>query len=137
MLFLDQGYWPDAGLTPPSSEALIKDIEMAKALRFNGCRKHQKVEDSRFHYWADRVGWLVWGEMGNAYEFGHEFVDRMNGEWTEAVKRDINYPCVITWTPVNESSTLGVYLAENYNIYHLETFTYHDDFDNIFLIQKT
>ncbi|KAJ6134872.1 hypothetical protein N7512_000032 [Penicillium capsulatum] len=103
MLFLDQGYWPNTGLTPPSSDALKKDIEMAKALGFNGCRKHQKVEDPRFHYWADRVGWLVWGEMANAYEFGSDYVDRMNSEWTEAVKRDINHPCVITWTPVNES----------------------------------
>ena len=103
MLFLDQGYWPDTGLTPPSSEALKTDIEMAKALGFNGCRKHQKVEDPRFHYWADRVGWLVWGEMANAYVFGSDYIDRMNSEWTEAVKRDINHPCVITWTPVNES----------------------------------
>ncbi|KAJ5647049.1 hypothetical protein N7490_003421 [Penicillium lividum] len=103
MLFLDQGYWPDTGLTPPSSEALRADIEMAKALGFNGCRKHQKVEDARFQYWADRLGWLVWGEMANAYEFGADYVERMDAEWVEAVKRDINHPCIVTWTPVNES----------------------------------
>jgi beta-galactosidase/beta-glucuronidase len=103
MLLLDQGYWPESGLTPPSSEALRTDIEMSKALGFNGCRKHQKVEDPWFHYWADRLGFLVWGEMANAYEFGPDYIDRMNGEWAEAVKRDINHPCVITWTPVNES----------------------------------
>ncbi|KAJ6126942.1 hypothetical protein N7523_002554 [Penicillium sp. IBT 18751x] len=103
MLFLDQGYWPETGMTPPSSEALKADIEMAKAMGFNGCRKHQKVEDPRFHYWADRLGFLVWGEMANAYEFGSDYIDRMNSEWTEAVKRDLNHPCIITWTPNNES----------------------------------
>lgn len=103
MMFLDQGYWPETGLTPPSSEALRLDIQMSKDLGFNGCRKHQKVEDPRFHYWADRLGFIVWGEMANAYEFGPDYIDRMNGEWAEAVKRDINHPCVITWTPVNES----------------------------------
>jgi beta-galactosidase/beta-glucuronidase len=102
-LFLDQGYWPETGLTPPSSEALKADIEMAKAVGFNGCRKHQKVEDPRFHYWADRLGFIVWGEMANAYEFGSDYIERMNGEWTEAVKRDLNHPCIITWTPNNES----------------------------------
>jgi beta-galactosidase/beta-glucuronidase len=103
MLFLDQGYWPETGLTPPSSEALRLDIQMAKDLGFNGCRKHQKVEDPRFHYWADRLGFVVWGEMANAYEFGPDYIERMNGEWTEAVKRDINHPCIVTWTPNNES----------------------------------
>lgn len=103
MLCLDQGYWPETGLTPPSSEALKADIEMAKAVGFNGCRKHQKVEDPRFHYWADRLGFIVWGEMANAYEFGSDYMERMNSEWAEAVKRDINHPCIITWTPVNES----------------------------------
>ncbi|KAJ5984265.1 hypothetical protein N7481_006364 [Penicillium waksmanii] len=103
MLFLDQGYWPETGLTPPSSEALKLDIQMSKDLGFNGCRKHQKVEDPRFHYWADRLGFIVWGEMANAYEFGPDYIDRMNSEWTEAVKRDINHPCIITWTPNNES----------------------------------
>lgn len=103
MLFLDQGYWPETGLTPPSSEALKTDIELGKALGYNGCRKHQKVEDPRFQYWADRLGWIVWGEMANAYEFGPDYIERMDAEWTEAVKRDINHPCIVTWTPNNES----------------------------------
>jgi beta-galactosidase/beta-glucuronidase len=90
-------------MTPPSSEALKTDIELAKKIGFNGCRKHQKVEDPRFYYWADRLGFVVWGEMANAYEFGGEYVERFTGEWTEAVKRDINHPSIVTWTPVNES----------------------------------
>ncbi|KAI0203904.1 glycoside hydrolase family 2 protein [Astrocystis sublimbata] len=102
-LCLDQGYWPETGLTPPSPESLKEDIILGKKMGLNGCRKHQKVEDPVFLYWADKLGYLVWGEMANAYEFSAEYKDRMNQEWTEAVKRDINHPSVITWTPVNES----------------------------------
>ncbi|KAJ6788803.1 hypothetical protein PWT90_02806 [Aphanocladium album] len=102
-LFLDQGYWPDTFMTAPSSEALKKDIELAKRMGFNGCRKHQKVEDPAFYYWADKLGFLVWGEMASAYKFSSEYVDRFNQEWTEAVKLVINHPSVVTWTTVNES----------------------------------
>ncbi|KAH6648590.1 glycoside hydrolase family 2 protein [Truncatella angustata] len=103
ILNLDQGYWPETGLTPPSSESLKLDVELAKKMGFNGCRKHQKVEDPIFLYWADKLGYLVWGEIANAYEFSAEYVKRFDQEWTEAVKRDINHPSLIVWTPVNES----------------------------------
>ena len=68
-LVLDQGYWPDTLMTPPDEEALIRDIELAKAAGFNGVRKHQKIEDPRFLYWADVLGLLVWEEMPSAYRF--------------------------------------------------------------------
>ena len=102
-LVLDQGYWPETGITAPSADELMKDIELAKAMGFNGCRKHQKVEDPVFLYLADRLGYIVWGEMANGYRFDDEYVDRFNQEWTEAVKRDLNHPCIFAWTPVNES----------------------------------
>ncbi|KAI0483189.1 glycoside hydrolase family 2 protein [Xylariaceae sp. FL0804] len=102
-LCLDQGYWPETGLTPPSADALRLDIELSKKMGFNGCRKHQKVEDPAFLYWADRLGYLVWGEMANAYEFSDEYKARMDQEWAEAVRRDLNHPSVVAWTPVNES----------------------------------
>jgi hypothetical protein len=102
-LFLDQGYWPETFMTPPSSDALKYDIELSKKMGFNGCRKHQKVEDPRFLYWADRLGFLVWGEMANAYAFSAEYVERLDQEWREAVMRDINHPSIVAWTPVNES----------------------------------
>ncbi|KAK7970583.1 hypothetical protein PG996_000988 [Apiospora saccharicola] len=102
-LTLDQGYWPETGITPPSSESLKLDIELTKKMGFNGCRKHQKVEDPRFLYWADKLGFLVWGEIANAYEFSEEYMKRFDAEWTEAVRRDINHPSIIVWTPVNES----------------------------------
>lgn len=103
VLNLDQGYWPDTFMTPPSPDALREDIELAKKMGFNGCRKHQKVEDPVFFYWADRLGYLVWGEIANAYEFSDAYVDRFNAEWAEAVRRDINHPSIVAWTPVNES----------------------------------
>ena len=102
-LTLDQGYWPETGLTPPSQEALKVDIELSLKAGINGCRKHQKVEDPAFAYWADKLGFLVWGEIANAYEFSHDYIDRYNSEWVQAVKRDMNHPSIIAWTPFNES----------------------------------
>jgi beta-galactosidase/beta-glucuronidase len=102
-LVLDQGYWPETGMTPPSPEACRTDIEISMEMGFNGCRKHQKVEDPLFLYWADRLGYLVWDEIANAYEYDQEYAERFNGEWMEVVRRDVNHPCVVTWTPVNES----------------------------------
>lgn len=102
-LVLDQGYWPDTGMTPPSPSSLKHDIELAKRMGFNGCRKHQKVEDPIFLYWADKLGFLVWSEMANAYQFSNQYAERFDQEWMEAVRRDINHPCIVTWTPINES----------------------------------
>jgi beta-galactosidase/beta-glucuronidase len=100
---LDQGYWPDTNLTPPDDDALKADIVLAKALGFNGVRKHQKVEDPRYLYWADKLGLLVSAEMANAYLFDDQSVTRLTREWMEVIKRDYNHPCIIMWTPMNES----------------------------------
>jgi hypothetical protein len=102
-LVLDQGYWPDGLLTAPSDEALHRDIELAMAMGFNGARKHQKVEDSRWLYWADRLGFLVFGEMANAHRFSPRYVQRITREWQEVIARDYNHPSVIAWVPINES----------------------------------
>ena len=64
---------------------------------------HQKVEDDRFLYWADRLGLLVWGEMAAAYTFDRRSVQRTVAEWTEAVVRDRSHPSIVTWVPLNES----------------------------------
>lgn len=102
-LLLDQGYWPRTFMTPPSPAALEADIQLSKNMGFNGCRKHQKVEDPLFLHLADRLGFLVWGEMANAYRFSPQYVERFDAEWAAAVQRDINHACVVAWTPVNES----------------------------------
>ena len=102
-LVLDQGYFPEGLLTAPTDNALRGDIELAKEMGFNGARKHQKVEDPRWLYWADTLGFLVWGEMANAYQYSPEYVRRITAEWQEAVRRDYNHPCIVAWVPMNES----------------------------------
>ena len=102
-LVLDQGYWPDGGLTAPDDGALRRDIELATAMGFNGVRKHQKIEDPRYLYWADRLGLAVWEEMPSAYRFTPQSVERVTREWTEAIARDYSHPSIIAWVPVNES----------------------------------
>lgn len=102
-LVLDQGYWPQTNMTPPDANSCKEDIILSKSMGFNGCRKHQKVEDPLFLYWADKLGYLVWGEMASGYEFSRQYVRRFDQEWMEAVQRDINHPCIVTWTTVNET----------------------------------
>jgi hypothetical protein len=102
-LVLDQGYWEPSLLTAPTDEDFIKDIELTKAMGFNGVRKHQKVEDPRYLYHAERLGLLVWGEIGAAYVYSREYAHRIYSEWMEAVERDYNHPCIVAWTPLNES----------------------------------
>lgn len=102
-LVLDQGYWPETGLTPPEPDALRRDVELAKAMGFNGVRKHQKIEDPRYLYWADRLGLLVWEEMPSAYRFTSDSVQRTTRDWMAVIKRDYSHPCIVAWVPFNES----------------------------------
>jgi beta-galactosidase/beta-glucuronidase len=102
-MVLDQGYWPESGLTAPSDEAYRKDIELVKAMGFNGVRKHQKIESPRFLYWADRLGLLVWEEMPSAYRFSKRSVERLTEQWMEILHRDVSHPCIMAWVPFNES----------------------------------
>jgi beta-galactosidase/beta-glucuronidase len=102
-LVLDQGYWPDGGLTAPGDDALRRDVELTKQMGFNGVRKHQKIEDPRFLYWCDRLGLMVWEEMPSAYRFDTDTVQRVTSEWKAAIERDVSHPCIIAWVPVNES----------------------------------
>ena len=102
-LILDQGYWKDSHLTPPDEEALIEDIDKIRQLGFNGLRKHMKTEDERFLYWCDVKGMLVWSEMAACYEFDDEALSTFTDEWKAIVRQNCNHPCIITWTPFNES----------------------------------
>ncbi|HSK99700.1 MAG TPA: glycoside hydrolase family 2 TIM barrel-domain containing protein [Rubrobacteraceae bacterium] len=102
-LVLDQGYFPGGLLTAPADGDLRRDIELALEMGFNGARKHQKIEDPRWLYWADRLGFLVWGEMANAYTYSPHYVRRITAEWQEAVRRDYNHPSIVAWVPMNES----------------------------------
>ncbi len=102
-MVLDQGYWPESTITPPSDEAIQYDIRMTKEMGFNGARKHQKLEDPRYLYWADKMGLYVSSEMANAYLFDEDYVQRFTAEWIQAVERDYNHPSIIMWVPINES----------------------------------
>ncbi len=102
-LVLDQGYWQESGLTPPSAESLKKDIELAKAMGFNGARKHQKLEDPYYNYYAEELGFLTWCEMPSAYRFCSDEVAAITKEWQEIVKEGRNCTSNVCYVPLNES----------------------------------
>lgn len=102
-LILDQGYWGESDLTPPSVEALETDIDKILEMGYNGVRKHQKIEDNRFLYLCDKKGLLVWSEVGATYTFNDQAVSNFTKEWMEIVKQNYNHPSIITWVPFNES----------------------------------
>lgn len=102
-LVLDQGYWPETGATPPDVDALRRDIELTKALGFNGARKHQKVEDPRYFAIADELGLLTWVEMPSAYRPGPATAAALLDEWRSVVEAHRNHPSVVGWVPINES----------------------------------
>ena len=121
-LVLDQGFYPDGIWTAPSDEALKHDIEMSKAAGFNGARLHQKVFEERFHYWADKLGYIVWGEMASWDKDFNSVAAARNflSEWGNIVMRDRNHPALIVWTPFNEefgvpSNEAGRFLTDVYN----------------------
>ena len=126
---LDQGYWPDGLLTPPSDEAMLGDIQQAKRLGFNMLRKHIKIEPARWYHHCDREGMLVWQDMVNGGSrhnplvtmglpfLGLHLADapstrfgRANQEGRNAYHRELdemlhalrNCVCVATWVPFNE-----------------------------------
>lgn len=127
---LDQGFYPDGIWTAPADSMLRRDIELAKAAGFNGARLHQKVFDERYHYWADRLGYLTWGESAswsantNKVETARNFLP----EWQAIVIRDRNHPSIIAWTPFNETWERPAdpeaamqhdrFLADIYNLTH-------------------
>lgn len=102
-LVLDQGYWKDSLMTPPAKDALKEDIQLAKMMGFNGARKHQKLEDSHYYYWADVLGLLIWCEMPSPYQFNDCEISSFLSEWQEVICEAYNHPCIITWVPFNES----------------------------------
>jgi beta-galactosidase/beta-glucuronidase len=100
---LNQGYWPESHLASPEPDALRRDIVLTKELGFNATRLHQKIEDPRFLYWADRLGLLVWAETPGTFEFSSTAATRLLTEWTAAIERDLSHPSIVTWVPLNES----------------------------------
>ena len=104
-LVLDQGFYPDGIYTAPTDAALKNDIEISMGLGFNGARLHEKVFEPGFLYWADKLGYLIWGEYPNwgVNHSSSETTERYLAEWMEAVDRDYNHPSIIGWCPFNET----------------------------------
>lgn len=104
-LVLDQGFYQEGIYTAPTEKDLIKDIQLSMDAGFNGARLHEKVFEPRFLYHCDKMGYMVWGEMGN---WGLDMSNPMSlysflPEWMEAVERDFNHPSIIGWCPFNET----------------------------------
>lgn len=103
-LILNQGYYPDGIWTAPTDEALKNDILLSKEAGFNGARLHQKVFEERFHYWADKLGFITWGESAN-WGMDHKEEEAARyflTEWSEILMRDCNHPSIIAWVPFNQ-----------------------------------
>lgn len=126
---LDQGYWPDGLLTPPSDAAMVHDITTMKSLGFTMLRKHVKVEPLRWYHHCDRLGMLVWQDMVNGggryrhlvanlpatrpvrisdrrYSLFHRRDAAAREEFRSEVRRTVallrSSPCVAAWVPFNE-----------------------------------
>jgi beta-galactosidase/beta-glucuronidase len=128
-LVLDQGFYPDGVWTAPSDAALKQDIELSMQAGFNGARLHQKVFEERFHYWADRLGYLTWGESAS---WGIDLKGEVSArnflsEWREIVVRDRNHPSIVAWTPFNETHDTGD--GRQHNRLHADAYDLTHDLD--------
>lgn len=99
---LDQGYWPDTGLTAPDAEALHRDIALSRELGYNLVRKHLKFEDPIWLHEADRTGMLVWAEPACPSRFSDAAADAFEAQLPAMVERDGNHPSIIIWGLYNE-----------------------------------
>ncbi len=115
---LDQGWWPDGLLTPPSDEAMVSDIQYLKDAGFNMIRKHIKVEPRRYYMHMDRMGMMLWqdqvsgGENPKWTRLDH---DPSDSSWKEADHQQFmkefeamvdtleNHPSIVVWVPFNEA----------------------------------
>jgi hypothetical protein len=99
---LDQGYWPETGITAPTDDAFVVDLELARKAGFNLVRKHLKLEDPRFLFHADRLGMLVWAEPASTGMFTPGAVALFEAQIEAMVARDGNHPCLVIWGLYNE-----------------------------------
>ena len=102
-LALVQGYYPEGVYTPVADGDWRRDVELVKAMGFNGLRIHQKLEAPRFLSWCDRLGLLVWSELPSAYWPGSASRAQVRAMLPEMINRDANHPAIIAWVLFNES----------------------------------
>lgn len=119
---LDQGFNPEGVYTGPSDEFLRRDIELMQELGFNGARLHQRVFEERTLYWADKLGYLVWGEYADEFSLATaEAIENFLPEWMDNVQRDFNHPALIGWCPLNETYHSMVMDEETHRIFYRVT----------------
>lgn len=99
---LDQGYWPDTGLTAPDVASLLRDVELARELGYNLVRKHLKFEEPLWLHEADRTGMLVWAEPACPSRFSTESAAAFEAQLPAMVERDGNHPSIVIWGLYNE-----------------------------------
>ena len=107
---LDQGWWPDGYLTPPSEDALRFDVDFHKKAGFNAVRKHIKVEPRAFYAYCDRVGLMVLQDIpscrSDKMQTDLQYANRRYGFFRQEMKDIVdhlrNHPCVVMWIPFNE-----------------------------------
>jgi beta-galactosidase/beta-glucuronidase len=115
---LDQGWWPDGLLTPPSDEAMLFEIEWLKSAGFNMIRKHIKVEPRRYYYHCDRLGILVWQDQvsaGKSPPWTRLKENPKDADWPDAEHKQFmlelermiaeleSHPSIVMWVPFNEA----------------------------------
>ncbi len=115
---LDQGWWPDGLLTPPSDAGMVFDIQFLKDAGFNMIRKHIKVEPRRYYYHCDKIGMMVWQDQvsgGNNPPWTRMDRDPKDADWSDADHQQFmnefeamideleNHPSIVIWTPFNEA----------------------------------
>ncbi|MDA8438046.1 MAG: glycoside hydrolase family 2 [Propionibacterium sp.] len=100
---LEQGYWPGSHFTAPSVDAMRAEVQLMLDLGFNCARIHQKVEDQRFVFWADKLGLMLWSETAAAYAFDARAVQLLTAEWVDLVRQYASHPSIVAWVPFNES----------------------------------
>ena len=110
MATLDQGWWPDGLLTPPSEEAMAHDIRTLKDCGFNTMRKHIKVEPLRYYALCDRMGLLVLQDLPsfNGVAQSPYRVETVTGygfqryELKAMIDNLRKVPSIVMWIPYNE-----------------------------------
>ncbi len=125
---LDQGYYPDGYLTPPSNEAMEYDVTTVKELGFNMLRKHIKIEPLLWYHYCDTQGIIVWQDMINGggkygaevsvlpfigvklddtkharfHRTSEKAMQLYYKELREMLDTLYNCPCIALWVPFNE-----------------------------------
>ena len=108
---LDQGWWPDGYLTPPSEDAMRYDVDLHKRIGFNAVRKHIKVEPRLFYAHCDRVGLMVMQDIPShraddkqgSRDIGNRNYGFYRRELKDVVDLLRNHPSVVVWIPFNEA----------------------------------